>query len=89
MSVEWHDIALDRLADIYVAVPAADRDGIVRCVDQTNARLALDPQFLGESRAGNRRVWFNRPLMVVYDVIPGRGVTVVHVSHVPPDPTDS
>ena len=88
MSVQWHDIALDRLADIYVAVPAADRDGLVRCVDQTNARLALDPQFLGESRRGNRRVWFNRPLMVVYDLLRGGGVKVIHVSLVPPDPDE-
>lgn len=61
MSVEWHEVALDRLADIYVAVPAAERGAVVRCVEQTNARLALDPTFVGESRSGNRRVWFNRP----------------------------
>jgi hypothetical protein len=28
MTVEWHEIALDRLADIYVAASAAERDGI-------------------------------------------------------------
>ena len=88
MTVEWHEIALDRLADIYVAVPAADRDGIVRCVAETNARLAVDPAFVGESRGGNRRVWFNRPLMVVYDLLRGGGVKVVHVSLVPLDPDE-
>lgn len=31
MSVDWHDSALDRLADIYVAVPASDRDELARC----------------------------------------------------------
>jgi hypothetical protein len=81
MTVEWHEIALDRLADIYVAAPAADRDTLARCVEEINARLALDPALVGESRGGNRRVWFNRPLMVVYDLISG-GVRVVHVSFV-------
>lgn len=88
MTVEWHEIALDRLADIYVAAPAADRDGIARCVGQINARLAADPAFVGESRGGNRRVWFNRPLMVVYDLLRAGGVKVVHVSRVPSDPAD-
>jgi hypothetical protein len=80
MTVEWHEVALDRLADIYVAVPAADRDAVARCVEQINTRLADDSAFVGESRGGNRRVFFNRPLMVVYDLVSGGGVRVVHVS---------
>ena len=28
MTVERHEVALDRLADIYVAVPAADPDAV-------------------------------------------------------------
>jgi hypothetical protein len=88
MTVEWQEHALDRLADIYVAVSPGERDGIVRCVEQTNARLAVDPMHLGESRGPNRRVWFNHPLPVVYDLIPGGGVLVIHVARLKGNPLD-
>ena len=82
MNVEWHEVALDRLADIYVAALPHERDPLAECVAQMNARLALDPSNLGESRSARRRVWFNPPLMTVYDLIPGGGVLVVHVARI-------
>ena len=89
MIVEWDGQALDRLADIYVALTPAEREVVVRCVERTTARLHIDPGFIGESRGGNRRVWFNRPLMVVYDLPRGGGVLVVHVAFVGNDTDDS
>ncbi len=88
MSARWQEDALDRLADIYVDVTPVERDAIVQCVDRINARLAVDPAFLGESRGLNRRVWFNHPLMVVYDLQPGGGVVVIHVARLKGAPTD-
>lgn len=87
MIVEWHEIALDRLADIYVRVPGSERDALVRCVEDINARLAIEPALLGELHGVKRRVWFNRPLMVVFDVESDR-VLVVHVALVRSDPDD-
>ncbi len=80
MSVEWKEDALDLLADIYVASSPAERDSIDRCVTRINARLAADPQTLGESRGSSNRVWFSPPLMVGYHLVPGGGVVVFHVA---------
>ena len=88
MIVEWNENALDRLADIYVAITPTERETVVRCVERTTARLGVDPGFFGESRGGIRRVWFNRPLMVVYDLLRGGGVLVVHVAFVGNDTDD-
>ncbi len=88
MSARWQEDALDRLADIYVEVTPAERDAVVQCVERINARLAVDPAFLGESRGPNRHVWFNHPLMVGYDLPPGGGVVVFHVARLKGAPPD-
>lgn len=90
--VRWKEIALDRLADVYVAAPTpAERDAIARCVERINAQLAVDPWRLGEDRGPGRRVWFTPPLMEVYDLPPGGGAVVIHVAKLkdhPPDAAD-
>ncbi len=79
--VRWKEVALDRLADIYVAAPTStERDSIARRVERINAQLAAHPWGLGEDRGPHRRVWFTPPLMVVYDLPPGGGVVVIHVA---------
>lgn len=81
MSVEWEETPLDRFADFYVAaVDPGEREALVRCVEEINARLASDPWFLGESRGPNRRVWFHPPLVVGYALPPGGGVVVYQVN---------
>jgi plasmid stabilization system protein ParE len=80
MIVEWTGSALDRLADIFVAVDLAEQDAIEGTVRRINATLTGGPQDLGESRPGGRRVWFADPLTVVYRVIPAEGRVIV--SHV-------
>jgi hypothetical protein len=82
MRVEWKGVALDRLADLYVAADPADRDGIERAVERINAALAADPLDLGESRATpNQRTWNSDPLTVTFQIIPADGAVVVfHVA---------
>ena len=75
--VGWVESALDRLADLFVTAWTAERDEIEATVLRINAALAADPWALGESRSGNRRVWFTYPLMVVYRIAPTEGRVVV------------
>lgn len=84
--VDWENDVLDRLADLYVGEPdPAAREAMARCVEAINRRLASDPWTPGESRGPNRRVWFHPPLVVTYDLTPGR-VRVIHVNRSKGDP---
>lgn len=80
MSVEWHDRAKDRLADIWVTTTQTERDEVEQAVHDINARLDVEAQFLGESRRTNERVWFRHPLVVLYQFFPGGLVRVAHVA---------
>ena len=64
--VVWRDRALDQLADIWVQAAAADRPAIETAIEQINRILRDDPASQGESRAGNWRVMFQRPLSIVF-----------------------
>ncbi|WP_088258008.1 hypothetical protein [Fimbriiglobus ruber] len=86
MTVEWEERAYDELSDIYTVAQPAEREVIVRCVERINARLALDPWHLGESRGPGLRVWFAHPLMVAFALPRGGGVTVFHVTRLKGDP---
>lgn len=61
----WFDAVLDKLADIYVTLGPADQDRLAAGVEAFNARLAADPQDVGESRPDGYRVAFP-PLLQVY-----------------------
>jgi hypothetical protein len=61
----WLQVALDALADIYVAATVPDRERMAGGVDAFNTRLAHEPYDVGESRSGRFRVAFP-PLLVVY-----------------------
>jgi hypothetical protein len=69
MRVEWTESALDRLADLYVAADVDEQHDIEAIVETINSCLADNPWQLGESRPGNRRIWFVPPLFVVFRVI--------------------
>lgn len=80
MIPEWHDDALDQLADIWVAATTADRERIERAVTEINRALESGPQFLGESRGGSDRAWFHPPLVIRFRVLPNQPVKVQHVA---------
>lgn len=76
----WDDIAKDQFADIWVqATQPGERDRLERAYHRVNRKLDSDPMFVGESRGGNRRLWFTRPLAVLYELIPGGGARVLRV----------
>ena len=61
----WLESTLDKLADIYVAADAAERERMAAGVEAFNARLAVAPLDIGESRVSGYRVAFP-PLLRVY-----------------------
>jgi hypothetical protein len=66
--VRWSDRADEELAAAWLA--AADRDAVNRAADQVDELLAHDPAGQGESRSGNIRLLYERPLSVLYRVLP-------------------
>lgn len=88
MRVEWHEYALDQLADLYVdaAGPAA-KAAVGEAAERVTARVAEEGLFLGESRGNDyQRVWFHYPLAVMYNIEPGigGGAVVHHVTGLRP-----
>ena len=81
--VEWLDIALDQLADIYVRAEGGEKLDVIAATMDVNARLGDRPAARGESRDGDRRVTFFGRLTVYYRspaaADPGGLVTVVYV----------
>lgn len=81
MSVEWTDVARDRLADVYVRLDLDGQRALVSQVERIEARLNSDPWFLGEFRGSDRlRVWCTGPLAVIYRLPPGGGVVVLYAT---------
>jgi hypothetical protein len=78
--VIWYNAALDDLADAFVAADLPTRDAIERAIMRLNARLASDPNALGESRPGRgRRIAFERPCAILFVVDDAAGI--VRVTH--------
>ena len=78
--VVWSDRASDQLADFYVTIPREKRERLFDVVTALNERLTEGPQFVGESRVGNRRVYFCPPLCVHFSVIPHGPVLIDKIS---------
>ena len=66
--LKWSDSALDRLADIYVAITPQDRAQLAAGVAALNAGLRADPLAIGESRIGGFRIAFLPGLAVLFHV---------------------
>jgi hypothetical protein len=77
-TVTWADRALDRLADIFVAVDPNTRGRIERAVSRLNTRLASDPLTEGESRSGNDRITFIDVLAVQFTVHAAQDIVRVY-----------
>jgi hypothetical protein len=65
-TLNWEGMALDQLADVYVAATAEERERIA--VEALNARLRADPLAVGESRVGGFRITFVPRLTILLHV---------------------
>jgi hypothetical protein len=78
--VVWTNKALDELADIWVTVSPELRDRIESAMQRLDQSLRDDPNTVGESRNQNRRVAFDPPIAIIYQI--DYSSQVVVVSHV-------
>ena len=65
-TVVWDRSCEQELAHLWVLGP--ERNAITASVAAIDAKLRRDPLRHGESRSGNRRVLFQKPLAVEYEV---------------------
>lgn len=78
--VRWTRSALNDLARVWLNADSATRRAITAATDQIDSNLSREPENAGESRAGNRRVVFVPPLVVVFSVdTKQHRVRVLHV----------
>jgi hypothetical protein len=78
--VEWLQIALDELTDLWMQADASQRHAITTASHAIEQRLRSDPAGEGESRSGGRRITFVFPLAVRFQIeADGQTVTVLHV----------
>jgi hypothetical protein len=49
-------------------IRAADKGDFFAAAEDVNRILERDPSNQGESRSGDHRIWFHRPLAVFYEI---------------------
>jgi plasmid stabilization system protein ParE len=77
-TVVWLPAALMELATVWN--DADDRGDVTAASDEIDRQLSVGPRLVGESRGGNRRVLFARPLAIDYQIAEeDRMVTVLAV----------
>lgn len=64
--VLWRKRAEDQLASMWLR--AADKELLRDCSESVDRILGRDPLAQGEARHGNARLWFYRPLCVLYQI---------------------
>lgn len=75
-AVLWWPLAERHLTELWDLAP--DPEAVADAADDVNRALASDPAGLGESRGSPvRRVWFQRPLCVPYNVDAPRATVYV------------
>jgi hypothetical protein len=78
--VEWLREAVDELADIWVNADSQLRQAITQVTHNLDRELQADPFRESESREGEVRVVFARPLGVLFEVDAAqRIVRILHV----------
>ena len=65
-TVVWRRRAEAQLAALWLR--AANKEAIAGYAEQIDRILARNPADQGESRVGNTRVWFHRPLCVLFQI---------------------
>ena len=68
--VEWDPAAEAELTRIWIAADALLRGTITKSTRALDRLLEKDPVNQGESRPNDRRIMFDLPLGIVYEVIP-------------------
>lgn len=66
--VEWLQIALDELTNLWTEAGSTQRQGITAASHFLEQRLKSDPANEGESRPGGRRIAFVPPLAVRFQI---------------------
>jgi hypothetical protein len=78
--LRWSRAAEERLAEFWLQADAALRQAITTACHRLEQRLQADPQNEGESRSKDRRIAFEPPLGVIFQVEPdGLTVSVLQV----------
>lgn len=81
-TVAWTEEAKDNLCELFMAV--SDRKELTRLVDALEVELARDPERLGESRDGKKRVVMESHIGFLFEVHrDDRLVKVFHVGWLP------
>ncbi|MEO2091422.1 MAG: hypothetical protein ABGY75_18345 [Gemmataceae bacterium] len=65
-TVLWLPDAENELAAVWMA--SADRAAVTTASTELDRRMAADPENEGESRVGSRRITFEKPLAIYFDV---------------------
>lgn len=65
-TVLWLPGAENELAAVWMA--SADREAVTTASAELDRRLTEDPETEGESRGGNKRITFEKPLAIYFDV---------------------
>ena len=66
--VVWKTAARDELAEAWLASPSPIRKAITVACHSLENQLRSNPFEVGESRDGNERIAFERPLVVLFDI---------------------
>ncbi|MGC8638609.1 MAG: type II toxin-antitoxin system RelE family toxin [Isosphaeraceae bacterium] len=78
--VEWLREAVDELADIWIKADSPFRQEIIRATHALDRELQADPYRQSESREGDVRILFERPLGVLIEVDDRQGIVwILHV----------
>ncbi len=75
--VDWLQTALNELAAVWAGADSAQRKAITAANHAIDRRLERDPTNEGESRGPRRRILFQVPLAITFEVDPQRRVVRV------------
>lgn len=75
--VRWNKRATNKMTDLWLNGDSSLRKAITRAIYVIDELLQSDPQNLGESRPGRRRIHFVSPLAIVYKVNEAKSVVRV------------
>jgi plasmid stabilization system protein ParE len=79
-SVTWSADASDEFFELWSDTDR--RHGVVAAADKIDASLRSKPLDVGESRSDNRRIYFESPLAIVYEVfVTERRVNILRVRY--------